>query len=140
MAKKIFLLTALFFLGAFIYAQQAARTPAVQWRGYMLEVDKFTGNAVHAGDRVDILMTFKAFIKQQNKEEVITATILQRISVLDVISEGGKYGLVLTLDPRDAQYLFLAEKTADLKIILRNPQDSALNPLDIASFSKLFGH
>ncbi len=119
-------------------ANIAERTPA-QWRAYIFETDAVTASSVKAGDVADVLFSFEALLKEKNAKEQVVATILQRIKVLDVINpkEGG-HALVLTLDPRDAQYLFLAEKEGKIKLIFRNASDSALNAMPVASYSALF--
>ncbi len=132
-----------------------------QWRGFVLPVDNYVATLVKPDDKIDILLTFHAFLKATGKEEPITATILQRVTVLGVGADLGQgmdaaaagkakdadadasafsdmSVLSLALDPRDAQYLALAKSEGDLTIVVRNQTDSALNSLDVASFSTLF--
>lgn len=132
-----------------------------QWRGFVLEVPTFVGALIKPDDKVDILLTFQAFLKTTGKEEQITATILQRVTVLGVGTDLGQgmtaeqaagardaeadaaafsdqSFLSLALDPRDAQFLALAKAQGDITVIVRNQTDSALNSLDVASFSTLF--
>lgn len=136
------------------------KVPA-QWRGFVLEVPSNVGALIKPDDKVDILLTFSAFSKATGKEDQVTATILQRVTVLGVGNDLGQgmsadqaqaasdqdadiaafsdtSFLSLALDPRDAQYLALARTLGDITVVIRNQTDNALPPLEVASFSTLF--
>ena len=132
---KKFILTFCFLLSAAAFC--GTEEPAAQWRAYALPVDGFTAKLFKQGDIADILFYYDNFLVSGRKEALV-ATLLQKVRVLDVLKADGDYAVVLQVDPRDAQYLFVCEKSGKLKPIIRNPNDAAVNVLDLASFSTLF--
>ena len=95
------------------------------WRGYFLETDAATAQIVKAEDLVDVLV-------YANLPPPIVFTLFQKVRVLGVTEQGGKKYLYLSIAPKDAQYLFLAEKKAEkIKIVLRNQADIGVKAIRI---------
>ncbi|MCX5782883.1 MAG: Flp pilus assembly protein CpaB [Elusimicrobia bacterium] len=115
---------------------------------------------VKPGDRVDVLVTFDALIAE-NKREKVTVTILQSVQVIGVGSNLGqgltveqarqrktkesdnmafsdKGALALALSPQESQYLALSRRYGEIDVIVRGIGESALYPIEVASFKKLF--
>ncbi|WP_424246078.1 pilus assembly protein CpaB [Elusimicrobium posterum] len=107
------------------------------WRGYFLEVALYEAQALEEGSLIDILYTFEA-VMRDGKTEPVTATLLQRIKVLDSKEYGDKGVLLLAIDPRDAQYLALAVETGSVRVILRNNGDLLTPPIKLATMSSIF--
>ena len=129
------------------------------YRGCILPLENELLRLVKPGDRVDVLVTFDAFMGDGKKEKV-TATILQNVLVLGVGSNLGqgmsgdmaknkaskeaadqafsdKGVLSLALNPNEAQYLSLSAKTGEVAVVVRGLGDIELHPMEIASFRKL---
>ncbi len=107
-------------------------------RGYLLAgLPKAAAQTISASDRVDVLVTFFAQVKDGTKQNV-TITLLQNISVLKVGTEGDSAYVVLALSPRDAQYLAVAQVEGKVTVTVRSPQDTDNYVLEISTFSKLF--
>lgn len=130
------------------------------YRAFILPVETSVSSLIKPGDKVDVLLTFDAMIKNGGKEKM-TATILQNIPVLGV---GGNLGqgmdaasksanaereannaafsdrsvLSLSVTPPEAQYLALAQEEGSITIIVRSNGDGKVLPIEISSFSKLF--
>jgi len=77
------------------------------------------GRHVRAGDRVDLLATFK----EPNTGQWACATLLEQVAVLRVNGESDLTVLVL---PEEAVLLILASRLGDLCASLRNPKDEGL--------------
>lgn len=91
------------------------------------------------GDRVDVLVTFDANMK--DGKEKVTATILQNIVVRNVLKPGeltGTGAIELLVNPNEAQYVELGEKQGDLQVLIRGEEDKEMKPMEMASFRKLF--
>lgn len=88
------------------------------------------------GDNVDVLMTFN-ITNAKGEKEPVSATILQNIGVLQVDAERGNAQLML--DPTEAQYATLSLGVGDaLWLARREPGDDKTQPMEMASFRKLF--
>ncbi len=98
----------------------ASKIP-VQWRAYVYEVDRATYNITSADDSADLLVSFPF------SGNMVSSTILQRIKIVNKKAEEGRYYLVLAVDPRDAQYLFLMQNSDEvsLKLILRPADETS---------------
>jgi pilus assembly protein CpaB len=126
-------------------------------RGATLPIDNDLLKLVKPGDRVDILVTFEAVMGDGRKEKV-TATILQNVLVLGVGTNLGqgitaqmaqqkekqeaasfsdRGVLSLALNPIEAQYLSLSQKTGDVSVVVRGLGDVEVHFMEIASFKKL---
>ncbi|WP_424245538.1 Flp pilus assembly protein CpaB [Elusimicrobium posterum] len=114
----------------------------MKWRYYTLPVGEesalmFFNLKEKLNQNIDIMSKTSAQVRQPDgsaKEETIVFTILQRIRVLSVLEEGGSYALLIVVDPRDAGYLFLAQKdSGGIKVVLRPPAENGIYPLKIAS-------
>lgn len=95
---------------------------------------------VNKGDRVDVLVTFDAKVKDVEREKV-TATILQNVVVLGVrapakLDENGVVNL--ELNPNEAQYAALAVQEGAVQLLVRAEGDKEMKPMEMASFRKLF--
>ncbi|MDA8244988.1 MAG: RcpC/CpaB family pilus assembly protein [Elusimicrobia bacterium] len=92
------------------------------------------------GDRVDVLVTFDAAMKDSSKE-TMTATILQNVVVINVARPGkltGTGAVELLLNPNEAQYLALSVSQAKrITIAVRAAGDTELHPMEMASFRRL---
>ncbi|MDE2293600.1 MAG: hypothetical protein KGL53_16075 [Elusimicrobia bacterium] len=94
---------------------------------------------IKKGDRVDVLVTFEANLKDD--KEKMTATILQNIIVLDIRrpSKLTDMGAVeLLVNPNEGQYMALALNQGGVRLMLRAPGDTELHPMEMAAFRKLF--
>ncbi len=95
---------------------------------------------VKKGDRVDVLVTFDALMKDDRKEKV-TATILQNVVVLNVMKPAKREGagvIELLLNPNEAQYAALSVAQGQkVHISVRAPGDLELHPMEMASFRRL---
>jgi pilus assembly protein CpaB len=93
-------------------------------RAITIGVDKTTGmeSMLKAGSRVDILATFSS---PENGKRV-TRTLLQNVTIL-ALGDGhdaGPYSSVtLRVDPSEAELLAFAERTAELRLVLRGVED-----------------
>ena len=107
-------------------------------RAYLLTgLPKAMTQIVSADNKVDVLVTFEAIMKNGNKQNV-TVTLLQDLNVLKVGTDDKDAYLVLALSPRDAQYLALAQKEGDVSVIVRPTEDKNHYLMEIATFEKLF--
>lgn len=136
-----------------------SRVPT-QYRGYVLPVDMSVAQLVKPDDRIDIILTFEGRLKSTGTEEPVALTVLQRVPVLGVgmnlgqgmdaeqleaaagaDQEASAFSdmavLSLAMDPRDAQYLALAQSMGTLTVIVRNQTDGALNAMQIATLSSV---
>ncbi|MBO7191393.1 MAG: Flp pilus assembly protein CpaB [Elusimicrobiaceae bacterium] len=132
----------------------------VQMRGYMISVPISTASMIKPDDNVDILLTFEATMKNGSHQKV-AVTLLQNVKVLGVGTDLGQgldaraasamkekdsdaaaYSdnstLALSLSPRDAQYLALAQAEGEISVILRSHGDVNNYLMEIATFEKLF--
>lgn len=130
------------------------------YRGVVVPVDSEMMAMIKPGDRVDILLTFDA-VMRDNRREKATVTILQSLLVLAVgrnlgqgltaeqreaklgaeaqvsaLSDKGAIGVALS--PLEFQYLALAQRTGDISIGLRGLGDTELHQIEMASLNKLF--
>jgi len=129
------------------------------YRGCQIDVESGLLQLIKPGDRIDILVTFEAMLKDGKKERV-TATILQNVLVLGVGNDLGqgmsgdqaktkekaesaasqfsdKTGISVALNPNEAQYLALAGENGKVSVIVRGLGDVELHPMELASFKKL---
>ncbi len=92
------------------------------------------------GDRVDVLATFEAVMKDHTKEK-LTATLLQNVVVINLQKPAGlaEEGAVeLLVNPNEAQYAALGRRQGELELLIRGDGDTAMKPMEMASFRKLF--
>ncbi len=133
------------------------------YRGAMLPIDSDMKPLIKPGDRVDVLVTFEAVMKDTGQKEKVTATILQNVLVIAVGTNLGQgmsasqfksaaaaedktasfaehASISLALNPTEAQYLALAIKQSggEVTVILRGLGDMEMHPMEMASFRKLF--
>jgi pilus assembly protein CpaB len=133
------------------------------YRGAMLPIDGDMKPLIKPGDRVDVLVTFEAVMKDSGQKEKVTATILQNVLVIAVGTNLGQgmnaaqfktaaaaedktaafaehASISLALNPTEAQYLALAIKQSggDVTVVLRGLGDVEMHPMEMASFRKLF--
>ncbi|MGN0023851.1 MAG: Flp pilus assembly protein CpaB [Candidatus Avelusimicrobium sp.] len=134
----------------------------VQMRGYVISVPITTASMIKPDDNVDVLLTFEATMKNGSRQKV-AVTLLQNVKVLGVGSDLGQgldartaaamknkeedaaaYSdnsvLSLSLSPRDAQYLALAQAEGEISVILRSHGDVTNYLMEIATFDKLFNN
>ena len=94
---------------------------------------------VKEGDKVDILSTFEAIMKNEGKQKT-TATLLQDVLVLSV-TRGEKPSdpgmLEIEVKPNEAQYALLASYQGELDVVTRGKGDTEMHPMEMASFRKL---
>jgi Flp pilus assembly protein CpaB len=110
------------------------------YRGMPIPLSGDQAAFVKKGDRVDVMVTFEAKLKNEVKEKV-TATILQDVLVFDVIKPAkleDKGVIDLILNPNEAQYLALSLQQGELRLSVRAPGDKEMHPMEMASFRKLF--
>ncbi|MBI3547594.1 MAG: Flp pilus assembly protein CpaB [Elusimicrobia bacterium] len=131
------------------------------YRALPIPVEPEFMSMIKPGDRVDIVVTFDAFMGQENRREKVTATILQGLLVLGVGKNLGqaqtaaqwqrsgadaaqasviadKGAISVALNPLELQYLALAMKTGDVQVGLRGIGDVTISPIEMSTFRKLF--
>lgn len=132
----------------------------VSLRGFVITVDSNVASMIKPDDKVDILLTFEAVMKNGARQRV-TATLLQAITVLGVGSNLGQgldaksaaslrnqeedasaytdtSALSLAVSPKDAQYLALAKEEGVLTVVLRSPGDVQQHVMEVSTFDRLF--
>ena len=113
------------------------------YRGTPLPITGYQLLYVKKGDRVDLLVTFEAAMKEGQKEmkEMMTTTILQNVIVINVRKADkpeGTGAIELLLNPNEAQYAALSvAKGRSVNITVRAPGDVELHPMEMASFRRL---
>lgn len=96
------------------------------------------GGFILPNDRVDIIRTFRdeETAKSGQGEAFVSQTIMQNVKVLaigpNVQTENGKAVVVgtnatLELEPRQAEYIILAQRTGQLSLVLRSLTDALQN-------------
>lgn len=105
------------------------------YRATVVQADKAEFLFIKPGDRLDMLVTFDAQMKDNSKEKV-TASILQNVLVLDTVCKDGIHAVVLALNPNEAQYAMLSY-AYQLHFTIRGKGDTELHPMEIASFKRL---
>jgi Flp pilus assembly protein CpaB len=105
------------------------------YRATVVPADKAEFLFIKPGDRLDMLVTFDAQMKDNSKEKV-TASILQNVLVLDTVCKGGVYAVVLALNPNEAQYAMLS-LGYQVHFTIRGKGDTEMHPMEIASFRRL---
>jgi len=117
---------------------QAADASALhaQYRAVSLPIGQDQLLGVKVGDRVDVLAVFEVS-PAKGPKEMVSATMLQDVSVLGVATTGNLLGqgvVTLELNPIEAQYAALGAREADLYLAKRAPGDVALHPMQISDF------
>lgn len=132
-AAAVFLLV----LGGEARAQGAGKIKT-GYRAVSLPVAQHQLAYIKAGEHVDVLVTFEAVLPKGTRE-MVTATILQNVLVLNVGGVGAEGVVQLALNPNEAQYAALAvDPKKTLWLIARAPGDEEMHPMEMASFRKLF--
>ncbi|MHB0996730.1 MAG: RcpC/CpaB family pilus assembly protein [Elusimicrobiales bacterium] len=124
-------------------APQAQAALVKGYRGTTLPVPGHQLLFLKKGDRVDVLVTFDAKMKDKDKKErkeKITASILQNVVVVNIekpakLDEAG--AIELLLNPNEAQYAALSISQGTVSITVRAPGDTELHQIEMASFRKL---
>lgn len=89
---------------------------------------------LHPGYKVDVQVLSTA-----SHGEITLRTALQNIEVLTVSPpDGGKPVVNLVVSPDDAELLGLADSTAKVRLVLRNPSDESRRPQSVLPASTLF--
>ncbi|MFA5140523.1 MAG: Flp pilus assembly protein CpaB [Elusimicrobiota bacterium] len=132
------------------------------YRGAVLPVDKNLMGMMKPGDRVDIVIAFKAEMPGQVKR-VVAATVLQNVLVLGVGNDLGQgidaksaskkqeedektmafaeEGFAsVAVNPLEYQYLVLAQEQGKVHVALRGIGDLEMHPIRMATLSELFGN
>ncbi len=129
-----------------VAVSSAAAPPSALVPGYRGAVIPLSGDQLlylKRGDRVDVLVTFEAVMgkKGETTKEMVTATILQTVVVLNVRRSENREmpgALELMCNPVEAQYAALSVAQASkINISVRAPGDMQLHPMEMASFRKL---
>ncbi|MBI5883277.1 MAG: hypothetical protein HZB91_09245 [Elusimicrobia bacterium] len=109
------------------------------YRGFVVALESWQVRDLVPGDRVDVLSTREVDSKSGERE---TVTLLQNVLVLraSVGPKGTAFGLVqLMLKPEDAMGLAHAMARGGLiDLGVRSSADSEIQPMERASFRKLF--
>lgn len=95
---------------------------------------------VEKGDWVDVMVTFDANMGPKDQQKV-TATILQKVEVLDVRRPEkleGKGAVELAVRPYEGQYAALALVQGEVRLLVRAKGDEEMKPQEMAAFKKLF--
>lgn len=107
------------------------------YRAVVMPVSKAEFLFIKPGSRLDMTVTFTAVMKDDRKE-LITATMLQNLLVLDTVDKGGVRAVVLALNPNEAQYAELSlSEGYRINFTVRAKGDMELHPMEIASFRRL---
>jgi hypothetical protein len=110
------------------------------YRGFAFAVPGSQLAFLSEGDRVDVMVTFEASFPEAPKEKT-TATILQNCLVKGVrrADKPGENGVLeLVVNPNEGQYLALSLQEGVVQIMRRFDGDRKMEPMEIASFRKLF--
>ena len=110
------------------------------YRGFTLTLPGTQLAFLNKGERVDMLVTFEAKMKDETKEKV-TATILQNVMVIALrmpanLQESG--AVELEVNPNEGQYAALAVQQGSVQLLARADGDTKMTPMEMASFRKLF--
>lgn len=106
------------------------------YRATVVPTERLELHYIKPGDRLDMTVTFDAVMKDGT--QTITATILQNVLVLGTVDKGDLHGVVLALNPNEAQYAMLAlKKSYRINFTIRGQGDMELHPMEIAGFHKL---
>ena len=110
------------------------------YRGISIPMSGYQLAFLNKGDRVDVLVTFEARMKDNGRERV-TATILMNVVVVNVekppkLDEKG--AVELLLNPNETQYAALSSIQGELFIARRAEGDVEMHPMEMASLRKLF--
>lgn len=73
--------------------------------------------------------------------EQVTATIMQNVEIGEVYKPADNQSdgaVMLKVNPVEAQFTALSEKQGEIKLALRDKDDTELRPLELSSFRKLF--
>ena len=123
-------------------AAKAAGRPGIHdgYRGFTLTLPGTQLAFINKGDRVDMLVTFEAKLKDDVKEKV-TATILQNVVVVAVrppakFEDNG--AVELEVNPNEGQYAALSVQQGSVHLLVRAEGDTEMKPMEMASFRKLF--
>ena len=124
-------------------APQAQAGLVKGYRGTTIPVPGHQLLFLKKGDRVDVLVTFDAKMKDKDKKErkeKITASILQNVVVVNIekpakLDEPG--AIELLLNPNEAQYAALSISQGTVSITVRAPGDTEMHQIEMASFRKL---
>lgn len=127
-------------------AQEPAQAQAGLVKGYRGTTIPVAGHQLlflKKGDRVDVLVTFDAKMKDKDKKErkeKITASILQNVVIVNIekpakLDEPG--AVELLLNPNEAQYAALSISQGTVSITVRAPGDTEMHQIEMASFRKL---
>lgn len=130
-----------------IAAQEGKKTEAKNrqgivtgYRGFTLTLPGTQLAFLNKGDRVDVLVTFEAKLKDDVKEKV-TATILQNV-VIVAVRQPAKFedngAVQLEVNPNEGQYAALAVQQGAVHLLVRAEGDAEMKPMEMASFRKLF--
>jgi Flp pilus assembly protein CpaB len=109
------------------------------YRGISIPMSGYKLAFVEKGDRIDVLVTFEATMKD-NKKEKVTATFLQNVVVVNVQKPAKleDLGVVeLLLNPTETQYAALSSYSGELSIAQRAEGDVSMVPMEMASLRKL---
>lgn len=103
--------------------------------GVAIPVDTRFLSLIEPGDRVDILSTFDREPAEKNerpKPVKRTGTIVQNAVVLEkTIPATGTIGtLLVSVNPTESTYLLLALKSGPVSVLLRNPRDHDIHPIE----------
>jgi len=129
-----------------VSSSSSAALPSQLSEGFRGTAIPLTGDQLlylKPGDRVDVLVTFEAVMgkKGEVSKELVTATIIQNVAVLNVRQPENKEDLgaiELLCNPVEAQYLALSvAQSKKINIVVRAPGDTEPHAMDIASFRKL---
>lgn len=104
------------------------------YRGLIMQMPEKQLAWIKKGDYIDVISVFEAVMKDNRKEKV-AATILQNVKVGGVNPRKGT--IVLLLNPNETQYAALAKVQGEVSFALRQPGDSAMSMIEIASYRKL---
>ncbi len=116
------------------------------FRAVSVKVDEFTGVAgfIKPGARVDVIVVMA--VKNGSKRDTISQTLLQDIEVAAVgqeMAQSGEVGgqvarsVTLLVNPKDAAALHLADTKGEIRLALRQKEDSELGDFSSATESAL---
>lgn len=116
------------------YCAKEAQSARTGMRAMAVSLEPAVSQFIKAGDSVDILATFQQ-PKGKLKGEMVTATLLQNLRVIERAKDGT---LNLEVSPLTAQYLALAQIKGKISVAVRETGDAENNLIEMASFQQLF--
>ncbi|MDD5208422.1 MAG: hypothetical protein PHV36_03485 [Elusimicrobiales bacterium] len=119
--------------------EAAGRLPRPGYRSMGLEFDNDRISYISPEDRVDVIAVIKE-LQFAEKAGASAATLLKMVRVLAVEASAlypWQSVLLLEMNFNEAQFAALAWESADVQVLLRDPKDEEVHPMEQASLNFL---